>query len=87
MVTKVSSANFSTTLISSLTGPTITGIQYLDNSYNVLPETAMPLNGGYIYVNGTGFVSGCQVTVDGTLCSSISFISSCLLYTSPSPRD
>lgn len=76
MVTKVSSSNFSSTLISSLSGPTVTGIQYLDNSYNILSETAIPLTGGYIYVNGTGFVSGCQVTVDGTVATSVSFVSS-----------
>jgi len=37
-------------------GPTISQIQITDNSYNVLDDTAVSTDGGYIKITGSGLV-------------------------------
>ena len=66
----------------SVTVPKITSVQITDSSWNVLDDTAISTNGGYIIINGSGFVSGCTVfvgDVNPLQASSVSFISSSLL--------
>lgn len=64
-------------------GPRIANIQVTNSSYTVTGASNVSTAGGYIRVNGTGFVSGCTVVV-GTLAagdlpnvaSAVSFVSS-----------
>jgi hypothetical protein len=56
--------------------PKITGITITDSSYNNTTANAIDLSGGYIKITGTGFTSGCQVLVNNTLATSVTFISS-----------
>lgn len=62
-------------------GVTITSINVTDNSWNNLDDTAIGTTGGYIKINGTGFVTNPKVFVNSTEISSgnITFISSSLL--------
>ncbi len=57
-------------------GPTISTVNITDSGYNVLDDTAIGLNGGYIRINGTNFVTGASVVVGQTVASSVSFVSS-----------
>lgn len=75
MVTKVSSSNLSTAVVTTLTGPAITNLQYLDNSFNITDDTALPLVGGYALITGSNFINGCQVTVDNQVATSVTYIS------------
>ena len=59
--------------------PKISNVQITSNSYTVLDDTAIDVNGGYFIVNGSGFVSGATVIVEGTTASSVNFVSSTLL--------
>lgn len=56
-------------------GPKISSIAVTDSSYNVLDDTAVDVLGGYIKITGTGFASGCQVLVNTTAATSVTFIS------------
>jgi hypothetical protein len=62
-------------------GVTITSINITDNSWNNLDDTAIGTTGGYIKINGTGFVTNPKVFVNSTEITSgnITFISSSLL--------
>jgi len=62
-------------------GVTITSITVTDNSWNNLDDTAIGTTGGYIKINGTGFVTNPKVFVGSTEITSgnITFISSSLL--------
>lgn len=55
--------------------PGITNIVITDSSYNDTEDTTISTSGGYIKLTGFGFVSGCQVHVEDTLASSVTFIS------------
>jgi hypothetical protein len=59
--------------------PKISNVQITDSSYTVLDDTAIDTNGGYFIVNGSGFVSGATVIVEGTTASSVNFVNSTLL--------
>jgi len=61
-------------------GPKITSIQITNSSYTVLDDTAVDTAGGYIKIVGTGFESGCQVLVNNTPASSVSFINSTTVH-------
>jgi hypothetical protein len=61
--------------ISSGGGPKITNIQVTDSSYNVLDDTSVSTSGGYIKITGTGFASGCQVLINNTPVTSVTFVS------------
>ncbi len=56
-------------------GPKITNVQVTNSSYTVLDDTAVALTGGYIKITGTGFVTGCQVLINNTPATSVSFVS------------
>lgn len=70
----ISSNNISSTV--ELGGPKIANVQIANSSWGVLDDTAVSVDGGYIIVNGSGFVSGCQVIVDGVTAPSVTFANS-----------
>jgi hypothetical protein len=78
MITRLKSTDFTSATISAITGPTITSVQIAsDNTYaTILDDTAVGTSGGYIIINGTGFVSGCQVYIDSTISTSVTFVNS-----------
>lgn len=76
MITKLTTTDFTSSTLSTISGPTITSIQITDSSYNPLDDTAISTSGGYISINGTGFVSGCQVYIDSTISTTVTFVSS-----------
>jgi len=64
-------------LLSGLAAPmTISNVQITDSSWTLLDDTAVPLEGGYCLVNGSGFAPGSLVTVGTDFASSTSYISS-----------
>ena len=56
-------------------GPKITAITVTDASYANLDDLAVDVLGGYIKITGTGFAAGCQVLVNTTTATSVTFIS------------
>ena len=56
--------------------PKIANIQVTDSGYTVLDDTAVSTSGGYIKITGSGFVSGCNVLINQTAATSVTFISS-----------
>lgn len=78
MATKITSANFAPTILSAIVGPAISSVQIANgNTYaTIVDDTAVPLAGGYIVLNGTGFVTGCQVYLDSTIATTVTFVSS-----------
>lgn len=77
MTTKISTDNIQAGALATLgSNPKITQIQICDSSYNVLDDTAIALGGGYVKITGTGFKSGASVTVNRTLATSVTWISS-----------
>ena len=64
-----------TTTGGSSGGPKISLVTVTDSSYNVLDDTAVNITGGYIKITGSGFASGCQVLVNTTAATSVTFIS------------
>jgi len=56
--------------------PKITGITITDSSYTATGANSLDSTGGYIKITGTGFTSGCQVLVNNSYASSVTFISS-----------
>jgi hypothetical protein len=62
-----------------LGGPTITQIQITDSSYDVLDDTAVSTNGGYIKITGTGFSAGAIVVIGSVNATSTGFVSSTVL--------
>lgn len=77
MTTKISTDNIQAGALATLgSNPKITQIQICDSSYNVLDDTAIALSGGYVKITGTGFKTGATVTVNRTLATSVTWISS-----------
>jgi len=60
----------------ALGGPKIANVQIANSSWSVLDDTAVDVGGGYLLINGTGFVTGCSVLLDTTSASSVTFVSS-----------
>jgi hypothetical protein len=57
-------------------GPKITSVQITTgSSYTVTTATAISTSGGYILINGTGFVATPQVVIGSQLATSIGFVS------------
>ena len=78
MATKITSANFAPAILAAIVGPAISSVQIAsDNTFaTTLDDNAVPLTGGYIVLNGTGFVTGCQVYLDSTIATTVTFVSS-----------
>jgi hypothetical protein len=56
-------------------GPKITSVQVTDNTFVPLDDTAVDTAGGFIKINGSGFVSGCSVIIGSQSASAVSFLS------------
>ena len=77
MTTQIQLGAIDSTAVSSLQGPRITSVAVTDNTYTAIDDTAVDsTSGGYIKITGTGFVSGCIVTVGNITATSTTFISS-----------
>ena len=50
-------------------------MQVTDSNYTVLDDTAVDVAGGFVRITGTNFVAGCQVMVDMTVVSTVTFVS------------
>ena len=57
-------------------GPKISSIILTDSGYATITDTALGLSGGYIRILGTGFVTGCSVSINTVIATSVTFISS-----------
>jgi collagen type VII alpha len=58
----------------------IANIQVTSNTYTVLDDTAVDTAGGYIRLNGSGFVNGCSVLINGVQASSTTFVNAGQLH-------
>lgn len=79
MTTKITADNLAPALATTISqggGPKISNVAIADSSYNTLDDLAVGTSGGYIKILGSGFGTGCQITIGTTLASSIAFISS-----------
>lgn len=77
MTTKISSDNIQASTLATIgSGPKISQIQVCDSSYNVLDDTAVDIDGGYIKIIGTGFKTGATVTINRQQATSVTFVSS-----------
>lgn len=56
--------------------PKISNLEITNSSYTVLDDTAVDVNGGYIKLTGSGFVTGCQLLINTVAATSTTFISS-----------
>jgi len=78
--TKIGNVNVATTqdvaVIASATSPKVANIQVADNTWTVLDDTAVDTAGGYILVNGSGFVSVPQVYINNQAATTVSYVSS-----------
>lgn len=45
---------------------TVSNIQVADSTYTILDDTTVSTDGGFIVINGNGFIGGTMVLVDGT---------------------
>ena len=77
MTTQIQLGAIESTAVSSLQGPRILSVAVTDNTYTAIDDTAVDsTSGGYIKITGTGFVTGCIVTVGAVSATSTTFISS-----------
>lgn len=79
MTTKISSDNIQSATLAALTPVTITQVQITDSSWTVLDDSAVSTSGGYIVVTGNNFQSGCNVIIDRTNATSVTFVNSTTL--------
>lgn len=83
MTTKISSDNIQPGSITSASlapgigggGPKISSVTVTNSSYNDLDDTALEPTGGYIKITGSGFAAGCQVLINTTPVTSVTFVS------------
>ena len=57
------------------------------NALKIQPDGKILIGGDFNFVNNTARVDAARLNTDGTLDTTFSITTSCLLYTSPSPRD
>ena len=55
--------------------PKVANVQVTDETWTVLDDTAISTGGGYILVNGTGYISNPQVYVNNVPASAVTFVS------------
>lgn len=60
-------------------GPRIANVQIANSSWGLLDDTAVSTDGGYVLINGSGFVSGCSVLVANSQATPVTFANSSLL--------
>jgi hypothetical protein len=76
MTTKITADNIEQSTLDNLgSGVLISNIQISSNTYVALDDTAVSLNGGFIIINGSKFESNINVLIDGTLATSVTYIS------------
>lgn len=71
----------------ALGGPRIANVQIANSSWSQLDDTAVDTAGGYVIVNGSGFNSGCQVLINSTPATSVTFVSSSVLRVQVPAKD
>jgi subtilisin-like proprotein convertase family protein len=77
MTTQIKLASIESTALNTLQGPRITSVQVdVDSGYTSSTANAVSLSGGYISINGSGFVTGCSVIIGSLTATSVSFVSS-----------
>jgi len=54
----------------------ITSVTVSNSSYIATGNTTVSTSGGYVIIDGGGFVNGCTVVVGNTVATSVSFVSS-----------
>jgi hypothetical protein len=59
---------------------TLSNIQIASNVYELLDDTAVSTDGGFVIVNGTGFGPGMLVSIGGTQASAVTFVSPTRLH-------
>lgn len=79
MTLKITADNIDLGTLTSVTGPKITLIDYPGDDLATLPA-----GGATVAITGTGFVNGCQVLVDSTYATTVTFVSSTsITFTTP----
>jgi alpha-tubulin suppressor-like RCC1 family protein len=56
-------------------GIKIANVSIANSTYDILDDTAISTDGGYIVITGSGFASGAQVLIEGAAANSTSFVS------------
>ena len=79
MSTQINSDNISDSGRAYLIGPRVSSIQITNSSYVVLDDTSVSTGGGYIRINGSNFLNGCQVKIGSLNATSVSFVSANIL--------
>ena len=77
MTTTIKVSSIDPTALNTLQGPRITSVQVdVDSGYTSSTANAVGLSGGYVSINGSGFVTGCSVIIGSLIATSVSFVSS-----------
>lgn len=63
-------------IASGVLAPKIANVQVANSSWSTLDDTAVSVDGGYVIINGSNFVTGCTVVIGQTTASAVSFVSS-----------
>ncbi len=59
----------------SLPGPRIANVQPANSSYSANGSANVSTSGGYIIINGAGFVNGCTVIIGTANATSVTYVS------------
>ena len=79
MTLKITADNIDLGTLTSVTGPKITLVDYPGDDL-----ATTPTGGATVAITGTGFVNGCQVLVDSTYATTVTFVSSTSIsFTTP----
>jgi hypothetical protein len=79
MTTKLTTSNLSADTLAAISGPRISNVKIADSSYTILDDTAANISGGYIIINGQNFISNCQVLIDNTPATTVTFVSNSVI--------
>ena len=79
MTTKLTTSNLSAETLAAISGPRISNVKIADSSYNTLDDTAANISGGFIIINGQNFISNCQVLIDNTPATTVTFVSNSII--------
>jgi hypothetical protein len=79
MTTKLTTSNLSADTLAAISGPRISNVKIADSSYNTLDDTAANISGGFIIINGQNFISNCQVLIDNTPATTVTFVSNSVI--------
>ena len=79
MTTKLTTSNLSAETLAAISGPRISNVKITDSSYNLIDDTAANISGGFIIINGQNFISNCQVLIDNTPATTVTFVSNSVI--------